>query len=133
MPRHFLYVMDPSAKAPAGTGDTQSWFHFYKWKVEGEVFVPRARPYYPAQIGDFLWFAFLTPRLTSSTGRLESPPIVFGGAAITRVEEESHQQEVWYRGDAVFHFAEPIEFKGTDLEVDAALGEEWMLRRPLKS
>lgn len=124
MPRHFLYVMDPEAKAPAGDGDTESWFRFYKWNVEGEVFVPRAAPYYyDAQPGDFVWFAFCG---RAQGGGLR--PKVFGWAQIVRVEEENRRQEIWYRGDEVVELAKYVVYDGaqSDIELPQEVADEWM-------
>lgn len=55
--RHFLHRMNGSDPAPTG-GDTATWFRFYKWDVEGEVFAPRsAQQHLPATAGDYLWLS----------------------------------------------------------------------------
>jgi hypothetical protein len=54
-PRHFLHRMKGTDRLLGG--DTASWFRFYKWEVEGEVFVPRQNgEHLPAQPGDLVWF-----------------------------------------------------------------------------
>lgn len=117
MPRHHLYLMDSEAKAPAGDGDVRSWFLFYKWKVEGEVWVPQGIPFLTASPDDFLWFAF---------GR-----VVFGGAQIVRVEIEESQrrQELWYSGQDVFELFPPHIFVPEWLavrQVPAEVAERWL-------
>lgn len=84
MPRHFVYSMNGSVKPPAGDGDTASWFRFYKWDTEDEVYVPRLRPFYDASPGDYLWFVL--------DGK------VLGSVQILRIELEESQgrQEIWY-------------------------------------
>jgi hypothetical protein len=43
---------------PAPSGDIASWFRFYKWDVEGEVYVPMKADGGPVpEVADFLWFA----------------------------------------------------------------------------
>jgi len=82
---HFLYFMKSNAKAPAGDGDTKSWFLYYKWNIEGESWVPKEAPFYEAEPGDMLWFVI--------DGTL------LGGVPILRIENPSlpHQnQDVWY-------------------------------------
>ena len=65
--QHYIFAMQAGAPAPAGHGDTKSWFEFYKKDAGDHVFVP-----FPAGsieedklpgVGDKLWFAmdgFLT-------------------------------------------------------------------------
>ena len=123
MPKHFLYVMDGDDKAPAGDGDTKSWFMFYKWKVEGEVFVPRRYPPLPIEPGDYVWFAFWG----RVRGRLV--PVVLGGAQIVRVEDENRQQEFWYVGDDVLELNEPIPLFGSeDWEISAEEAKELLAK-----
>ena len=83
--KHFLYVMHGSDPAPAGDGDTASWFDYYKWNVDEETYVPKSAPYLAIQDGDFLWFV------------LDAQ--VVGGAKVLRVETPSlptQKQEIWY-------------------------------------
>jgi|HigsolmetaAR201D_1030396.scaffolds.fasta_scaffold18162_3 hypothetical protein len=126
MPKHHLYVMNPIAAAPAGDGDTKSWFLFYKFRVEGEVFVPKTAPLFKAEPGDYIWFAF---EAQDPGGRRCAR--VFGGAQIVRVEEESRgRQEIWYRGDEVLDWPEDVlfDFDESTLEVPAKEAEEWLMR-----
>ena len=70
---------------PAFFGTVRTWFYFYKWQVEGEVFVPRKSGCtLEAQPGDILWFV-LDDRL-------------LGGATVLRVmlDPFSGSQELWY-------------------------------------
>lgn len=124
MPKHHLYVMNPKATAPAGDGDTKSWFLFYKFRVEGEVFVPKLVPFFSVEVGDYIWFAFEGQVLQGVR------PKVFGGAQIVRMEEESRHQEIWYRGDEVLEFEEDIVFEGAHgaLEVPPKEAEEWLTK-----
>ena len=93
---HFLYKMSSTAPAPAGDGDTKSWFFHYKWCVEGEVYVPVRRPFLPVEVGDYLWFCL--------------DGVVFGGARILRVEEEQSQgrQELWYADITSQQLEQPV-------------------------
>lgn len=123
MSKHFLYVMNPKAKAPAGDGDTKSWFLFYKFRVEGETFVPKTTPLFAAEPGDYIWFAFESNVVQGVR------PKIFGGAQIVRVEEVSRgQQEIWYRGDQVIDWDEDVIFEGEPdaLEIPAKEAEEWL-------
>jgi hypothetical protein len=107
--------MESEAKAPAGGGDTKSWFHFYKWDTEGEVFVPRKRPFYDASPGDYLWF-FMNSQL-------------LGGTHILRVELEESQgiQEIWYdAGQRLVVTDGPYILTSTVPEVTQARGEAWL-------
>lgn len=87
--KHILYKMVGKAKAPAGTGDTASWFRHYKWQVEGDVFVPAAVPFLHARPGDLIWFVL--------------DGILLGHAIIADVREDvfGRRQEIWYQGHTV--------------------------------
>jgi len=37
---HFLYGIDATLPAPATGGTAGSWFRYYKWDAQGELFVP---------------------------------------------------------------------------------------------
>lgn len=53
--RSFLHQMRQLDHAPSG--DIRSWFRYYKWNVEGDVFVPRhPGKHLPIAPGDVLWF-----------------------------------------------------------------------------
>ena len=98
--RHFLYRMRAANPAPAGDGDTGSWFLFYKWNIDEENYVPQYQPFLDASPGDFLWFVM--------------DGLVRGGAPVLRVENPSlpHQrQEVWY------DTKESVDFGGDNLQV----------------
>jgi len=90
MARHFLYAMKGSDPAPAGDGDTKSWFAYYKWGNPTVNCVPVSSPYLSAEPGDFIWFVM--------------DGDVLGGARVFSVETPSlpHQkQEIWYRPEDV--------------------------------
>ena len=117
--QHFLYVMQAASKAPASGGDTKSWFHFYKWDIGGEVFVPQQRPFLEAKEGDFLWFVM--------DGE------VLGGSKIIRIEREESQgvQELWYRGDDLYKLEPPSRLSEDACavrQVTDKVGEEWLAR-----
>lgn len=83
--KHIPYVMVGSDKAPAGDGNTASWFEYYKWNADGETYVPVRHPFIEAEEGDFLWFV------------LDSK--VLGGVPILRAETPSlpvQIQELWF-------------------------------------
>lgn len=85
--KHLAYVMVSTSPAPAGDGDTKSWFEYYKWNG-GETFVPVSFPFLSAEEGDLLWFVM--------DGK------VLGGAPILRVETPSlpvQRQELWFNSD----------------------------------
>ncbi len=127
MPKHFLHVMNPKAKAPAGDGDTKSWFQFYKWNVEGEVFFPLPMPGLDGVVpGDYLWFAeegFGGP--AKGFGWL-----VFGGVPLLRIEEENRVQELWYHGEDVLELEPKIMLGGPLVPkwIDAEVANEWLMK-----
>ena len=56
----YLIAFDGNAPDPAGTGDTKSWFFYYKWRPdeEDEVFVPVGVDEFECAVaGDHLWFS----------------------------------------------------------------------------
>lgn len=125
MPKHFLYVMDPHANAPAGDGDMESWFRFYKWKVEGETFVPRRKNFFKdIGPGDYVWFGFEG----FAERDLRVCVKVLGGARVTRVEDENRTQEIWYQGDDVFELEPPVEYDDFVAEVPVEVGEAWLMK-----
>ena len=126
MPKHFLYVMEPNAPAPAGDGDTESWFRFYKWNVEGETFVPRKPPapfFTDVSPGDFVWFAFY-----GFGEGARHCALVLGGAQIVRVEDENRMQEIWYRGDDLYELNPPLESEEFRTEVPSEVAEQWLTK-----
>jgi hypothetical protein len=88
--KHVLYNMQGAAPAPAGDGDTKSWFEYYKWDVDGEVFVPVQDT--RAKEGDVLWFAM--------------DGDIIGCAIVLRLFQSVLSQnggwEIWYRGDRIY-------------------------------
>lgn len=86
--RHYLFNVVSDLPAPAAGNDMGSWFLFYKWNVDDEVFVPvhdpTRRHFLEAQPGDLLWFS-LDRKL-------------IGAVPILRVMDEPSQRrvEVWY-------------------------------------
>lgn len=120
-PRHFLHQMKSSDPAP--TGDTESWFRFYKWDVEGEAFIPRrAGAYLPVSPGDLLWFSM--------------DDVLVGCAEVLRALIDpmgGNVQEVWFeplRGQIP---NESIPILSTDFtmsgdEVPAAVAVSWLDR-----
>lgn len=125
--RHHLYLMTSDAPAPAGDGDTRSWFFFYKWNADGELYVPQRMPFLDVAAGDMVWFVM--------------DGCVLGGAPVIRVEEEMRHQEIWYAGDAVRAFSVPMPVQEDYLEareVPAPVADPWLdlvapLSRPLSS
>lgn len=105
-PLDYLYSMVGTDRAPMADGDTQSWFRFYKWQTEGEVYVPwsASLPERPLR-GDRLWFAL--------------DGVLLGGAYILRVTESRGFstgeliQELWYA---------PLD--GVEAEAEVRLGHD---------
>jgi len=99
--KNFLYAMESDDPAPAGDGDTRSWFMFYKWNVDGPSFVPRAFPFLDAEIGDFIWFAL--------------DGVIVGGAEITQVETPTlrvQTQELWFNPEDGLELSVPVPLNG---------------------
>ena len=122
--KHFVYNLISGAAAPAGGGDTGSWFRFYKRQNDGETFVPvaadvsaekgcRVRP------GDRLWFV------------LDGE--IVGGVSVLRVvsDELRGSSELWYAGGELVSHG--VEWRrgtrglanGQVVEIEPALGSEW--------
>lgn len=115
--KHFLYAMHEGDKAPAGVGDTGSWFRYYKWNTEGEVFVPRRAPFLPIATGDMLWF--------SMGWRL------LGCAPVLRIEEEYSQgvQEIWYEAEKIRRIPDHVVLLVTstaDSTIHPEEAEKWL-------
>lgn len=77
--QHYTYLMRGNDPAPAGGGDTKSWFEYYKVGTGPDVFVPftseQLPPEHRPNPGDYLWFfmdGFLTG-VTKVTGVLVDP------------------------------------------------------------
>lgn len=80
----YAYVMRARDKDPTGLGDTESWFNFYKWESEDEVFVPDLEGALKDAVpGDTLWFLM--------------DGIVYGAVEILRVDDgPKGERELWY-------------------------------------
>lgn len=50
-----FYRMESAARDPRGTGDTRSWFFYYKWRA-GSTWVAAPPGYADADVGDLLYF-----------------------------------------------------------------------------
>lgn len=88
--KHIEYVMTGVDPAPAGDGDTKTWFEYYKWNSDGETYVPVKFPFKAAEAGDFLWFVM--------DGK------ILGGATILRVETPPlpvQRQEIWFDSSTI--------------------------------
>lgn len=108
--KHIGYIMTGVAPAPAGDGDTKSWFEYYKWNNGGETYVPVRFPFKEAEAGDFLWFVM--------DGK------VLGGASILRVETPplpTQRQELWFDSSTIRVF--PLGALPSELDLDA-LGDD---------
>lgn len=100
--------MCSTTPAPAGDGDTKSWFEFYKWTADGETYLPVKHPFISAEAGDFLWMVM--------DGR------VLGGVPILRVETPTlpvQTQEVWFDASQILESPEfqPM-IKGREIDPD---------------
>lgn len=91
--QHYIYSMVAAAPAPAGLGDTKSWFDYYKSGAGPEVFVPFTAEQLPAKVlpnvGDALWFAM--------------DGLIFGVARITDAMDDyvTGKVEVYYDSDHI--------------------------------
>lgn len=114
---HFLYDFDSRKAAPAGDRDTGSWFYYYKWNVDDEVYIPVSSLYLSrfmeAKPGDFLWLAM--------------DGWVLGGASIIRVEYELSQRriELWYNAGAKRIMPERLIHYSAIGEVPPEVGARW--------
>lgn len=54
--KHYIYTIRGTDPDPIGIGDSESWFRYYKWEVQGPVFipVPGRYPLEPIE-GDRIW------------------------------------------------------------------------------
>lgn len=96
--KHFFYAMDPEAKAPAGTQNTEDWFEGYKWMVEGECYVPIPEDSEAASAiepGDLIWFCF-----NRDHDGIGTRCWVRGCVEVLRVEPDPlhNRTEIWYDG-----------------------------------
>lgn len=107
---HILYAMKSADKAPAAGGDMKSWFLYYKFDVDDEVYVPvvpteqvvidsedmkKTETYsgfVNAGEGDHIWFAM--------------DGVLLGYAKILRVIEDmiNSRHEVWYDAGKAVRF-----------------------------
>lgn len=77
--QHYIYLMNGSDPAPAGGGDTKSWFEYYKVGTGPDVFVPFTAEQLPEEerpnVGDLLWFIMdgFPTGVTKITGALVDP------------------------------------------------------------
>jgi hypothetical protein len=115
--KHYLFNVVSELPAPAAGNDMGSWFLFYKWDVDDEVFVPVHEPtrsrFLDAEPGDFLWFS------------LDSK--VIGCVSILRLVDEQAQRkvEVWYDASAkvvVDAFCSDVHRTG---KLPKEVGEQW--------
>lgn len=93
--KHFICVLDPEAKAPAGTQNVEDWFEGYKWMVEGECYIPvdEESPV-PSLVepGDRIWFFYWREERQYAEVR--------GSIEVLRVEPDPlhSRTELWYDG-----------------------------------
>lgn len=93
----FLKKLYGSEPDPMKTGDTKSWFLFYKWMVEGETHFDvteneKHSLYRDLKEGDRLWF--------------EMDGWLLGYVEVIRVMEDPTRDvwEIWYNGEACHKF-----------------------------
>lgn len=115
--RHFLYPMVSAAPAPAGDGDTASWFRYYKWPGDEEAYVPRRSPFLRAVPGDYLWFVL--------------DGLVLGGVELERIEIPSlptMKQELWYDQKKIVElYPTPSPPSMTsEGDIDESVGAQWL-------
>lgn len=121
--RHWMYFMRGSDPAGQGKGSVKSWFLFYRWEKEEEVWLPvssaeimklEAMNQVP-QPGDMLWLVML-----EDTG-----VFVYGVTPVLRMFEDNGNDrwEIWY--DAAAVKAVPEEQRRCQRHPDYALG--WYL------
>jgi hypothetical protein len=98
--QHFLYSMTSTKQAPAGGGDTESWFRFYKLEAREEVYVPSSRAYDDLKEGDLLWFAM--------------DSVIIGYAPLLRQQRDEINDawELWF--DSSKYVAAPQPFAQVD-------------------
>lgn len=52
---HYIYPLVGDEPDPVGSGDTRSWFYFYKWQNEGQRWLPVKPPEPSLKEGDWTW------------------------------------------------------------------------------
>ena len=122
----YLMRMYANQRDPQNSGDTHSWFHFYKWMVEGEVHFDISEEqknhfYRDIKEGDRLWFFF------SDAQRL------VGYVTVLRVMEDPTRDmwEIWYNGEDCHKYTTDLEdprpeplMVGTFIREDIA--QQWL-------
>lgn len=112
--RHFVYTMRSEDPAPAGDGDTGSWFRHYKWAVDDQVFVPKRYPFLDATEVDYLWFSL--------------DGVLLGGVPLDAVDTPStptQRQELSYHTKKILEMPPgcACEWEG---EVTKEQGDKWL-------
>lgn len=120
--QNWIYQMRSDDPAPAGDGDTGTWFQYYKWGAkDGETFVPKKWPFLAAQEGDRLWFVL--------------DETILGYAPLLRVETpaaRTQSQELWYDASKTYELEKVWWFnyvstaQGQPLPEDHGALEEWL-------
>jgi hypothetical protein len=125
--KHICYSVNSTDPAPAGDGDAKSWFEFYKWKAEGEQFVPVKHDHFKgfinAEPGDFLWFLV--------------DGVLLGTVPIIRVDTPSiptMKQELWYDADKMMELPEPVHYFADGRNIRETEAQDLLKRcRPRKT
>jgi hypothetical protein len=91
----YLMRMYGAEEDPLKSGDTRSWFLFYKWMVEGEAHfdVPENDVFYgEIQAGDRLWFS------------MDRELIGYVEVLRAQVDPTRDMLEIWYDGQKCFKY-----------------------------
>ena len=90
---HYLYAMKADARDPVNTGDTKSWFSYYKVD-NGETFVPTRNPEaLSLKKGDMLWF--------SMDSEIIGAAVIVKDVTDVPPGAEAGKYEIWYDSDAI--------------------------------
>jgi hypothetical protein len=90
---HFYLPLQSSDPDPVKTGDTLSWFRYYKWCNEGETFIRLNKEYADIKAGDYLWFS-MDRDLFGGVRIKEAEVYTLGGSEVNFIE-------VFYDGESM--------------------------------